>query len=477
MKRFLAIFAALTLICGILAGCGAGKSGKYDITNYRDVRNGIAVVCNDLYLYDTDGQFVSGIRSQGTGFFVGKSGEDPQYIVTNHHVIANYQDYGKGETVEVTSADDPSIAMAKCYVKIYFDSQNYVEGYVIDSDPTRDIAVVKLDKPTDQRDPLVLMKPTDEVVGTDVYAIGYPGLSDNAAINPVDQWSITDATVTSGSVSRLITSSGTGVRSLQVDINFTHGNSGGPLVTPGGAVLGINSWSVNELYDVSVNGIDSATANYSVDISEVTDMLTRLGVVYDITDKDIVESGSLFSSTLLWVIVAVIVAIVIVVIVIVIVSGNFRKKKEEQRQREEELRRQEELLRIQEEQKRQRNGGNNEVNSKIPGDSGYRVQGVAGEYAGKRFALVYGKQMTFGRRDGIVIRYPDGTPGVSGEHCTIWVENGVVFIRDGVPGKPSTHGTYVNQNKLAGNQTVQLKVGDTVGIGSDKERFVIAQKG
>ncbi len=474
MKRFIAIIAALTLICGLLAGCGQKGAGAYDITNYRDVRNGIAVVCTDLYLYDEEGQFVSGIRGQGTGFFIGKSGEDPQYIVTNHHVIENYDAYGKGESVAVTSSDDPSIAIAKCYVKVYFDSQNYVEGYVVDSDSTRDIAVIKLDKPTSLRDPLVLMKPTDETVGTDVYAVGYPGLADNAAINPVDQWSITDATITSGSVSRLVTSSGTGAKSLQVDINFTHGNSGGPLVTPGGAVLGITSWSVNELYDANLGGIDTATAYYSVDISEVVDMLNRLGISYDITDVDIGEGSGGVSSVLLWVVVAVIAVVVIVVIIVVVISLNKNKKPRYRGGN----------LDGSEFPPTPDNGGEPERRpqpqqqpaSTIPNDSGFRVQGVNGEYAGKRFALVYGKPMTFGRRDGIVIRYPDGTPGVSGEHCTVWVENGAVFVRDGVPGKPSTHGTYVNQTKLEPNQTVQLYVGDTVGIGSDREKFVIAQK-
>ena len=473
MKRFLAVLAAVILICANITACGQTGGAKYDVTNYRDVRNAIAVVHTSLYLYDSDGEMVNGWGKQGTGFFIGKAGEDPQYIVTNHHVVEDYVNLGKGELVEVSDPNNPSVVAAQSMIRIFFDSNTYLEGYVVDSDETKDIAIVKLDKPTDLREPVALMKPSDDLVGTTAYAVGYPGLAENAALNPVDQWSATDATVTSGSISRLLTTSGTGVRSLQVDINFTHGNSGGPLVTEDGYAIGINSWSFNEVYGVTLNletidvdQIDMATAYYSVDISEVIDMLTKQGIEFD----EVGASGSGkngLSTTTIIIIVAAVVVVAIIVVVIVAVSGSSKRKAPP-------IPSQPPVT--------------PQLKSPVPptpgpgpaaiaGDSGFRVQGVSGVYEGKRYALVNGKPMTFGRKEGIVIRYPDGTPGVSGEHCTIWVENGVVFIRDGAPGKPSTHGTFVNQTKLAGGQTVQLKVGDTVAIGSPKESFVIAVKG
>lgn len=473
MKRFLAVLAAVILICANITACGQTGGAKYDVTNYRDVRNAIAVVETDLTYTDENGNFEVGWIGQGTGFFIGKAGEDPQYIVTNHHVVEDYVNFGKGELVEIANPDYPNAKYAQSMIKIFFDSNTYLEGYVVDSDETKDIAIVKLDKPTDLREPLALMKPSDDLVGTTAYAVGYPDLAENAALNPVNQWSATDATVTSGSISRLLTTSGTGVRSLQVDINFTHGNSGGPLVTEDGYAIGINSWSFNEVYGVTLNldtidvdQIDMATAYYSVDISEVIDMLTKQGIEFD----EVGAGGSGkkgLSTTTIIIIVAAVVVVAIIAVVIVAVSGSSKRKAPP-------IPSQPPIT--------------PQLKSPVPptpgpgpaaiaGDSGFRVQGVSGVYEGKRYALVNGKPMTFGRKEGIVIRYPDGTPGVSGEHCTIWVENGVVFIRDGAPGKPSTHGTFVNQTKLAGGQTVQLKVGDTVAIGSPKESFVIAVKG
>lgn len=108
----------------------------------------------------------------------------------------------------------------------------------------------------------------------------------------------------------------------------------------------------------------------------------------------------------------------------------------------------------------------------LAGDSGLRIQGVTGSFAGRRVALP--RQLRIGRdpqRNDLV--YPAGTQGISGVHCVLLVENGTVYIKD----LGSTYGTFVGGRRLAANETVPLRVGDRFSLGSDRETFQIAQKG
>ena len=68
------------------------------------------------------------------------------------------------------------------------------------------------------------------MVGSTIYAVGYPGLAENVFADATTTWGPSDVSVTSGSISRLLTTSGTGQMRLQIDCVIRHGNSGGPLV-------------------------------------------------------------------------------------------------------------------------------------------------------------------------------------------------------------------------------------------------------
>lgn len=118
----------------------------------------------------------------------------------------------------------------KAYVDVYFERDDFVQANVVAFNETADIAVLRLNTPVDQRVPLVLTEPSDDMVGSSIYCIGFPGLSDNALIDATSQSGLNDMTVTGGTISRLLTSSGSGVRRIQTDAVIQHGNSGGPMV-------------------------------------------------------------------------------------------------------------------------------------------------------------------------------------------------------------------------------------------------------
>ena len=144
-------------------------------------------------------------QGQGSGFVYDGEG----HIVTNQHVV--------------DGADTVSVR--------FWDGSTY-DGTVVGSDPSTDLAVVKVDAPANVLKALELGKSDDLTVGEPVVALGSPfGL---------------EGTLTSGIVSALnreMTSPNnfTISNSIQTDAAINHGNSGGPLLNAAGEVVGVNT--------------------------------------------------------------------------------------------------------------------------------------------------------------------------------------------------------------------------------------------
>jgi putative serine protease PepD len=144
-------------------------------------------------------------QGQGSGFVY----DDEGHIVTNQHVVDGAQ------TVSVR----------------FWDGSTY-DGTVVGSDPSTDLAVVKVEAPADVLQSLALGDSDDLTVGEPVVALGSPfGL---------------EGTVTSGIVSALhrqmtAPNNFTINDSIQTDAAINHGNSGGPLVNGAGEVVGVNA--------------------------------------------------------------------------------------------------------------------------------------------------------------------------------------------------------------------------------------------
>jgi putative serine protease PepD len=144
--------------------------------------------------------------AEGSGFVYDSSG----HIVTNDHVVDGAHS-----------------------VSVKFWNGKTYDAQVVGSDSSTDLAVIKVDAPDSQLHPLSLGLSRELEVGDSVVAIGSPfGLEE---------------TVTSGIVSALhrsIDSLNQGFRiidSIQTDAAINHGNSGGPLLSSGGQVIGVNA--------------------------------------------------------------------------------------------------------------------------------------------------------------------------------------------------------------------------------------------
>lgn len=427
-KRITALLLAVLLIAVMALPVSASSFNT-------EVRNSIAPIAVHVNMNGA-----GSLYSYGTCFFIGATGEAPQYVVTNHHVVDTFLELGAGDTLTMsqTSEDGSEVATGsmKVTMRVYFDANDYVEAYIVTSDAKKDIAIFKLEKPTTKRTALALNVPTDKMIGATVYAVGFPSISDNSLLDPVSQWGKEDATVTTGAISRLATQSGTGVKQVMIDANISGGNSGGPLVDTNGHVLGVNTWSA-----IRNDGVE---ANYAVNIEEVIDLCDRNNIPYELAG-----SGS---NNLMWIIIGVVAVLAIALIVVLVL----RKKPSPATQQ-------------------------TPVSNPIPGpavapmnNSGeLRFQSTSGVFAGKRFSI--DGTVRIGRdpsRNDLV--FPNGTQGISGVHCILIAKDGVLYLQD----LGSTYGTFVNGGqRLAPNQPIVLRAGDRFSLGSDRESFVITPRG
>ncbi len=136
--------------------------------------------------------------SVGTGFFV----TDDGHLVTSNHVIANFND-----------------------VSVLLPNRRRLKAKVIKVDTTHDLALLKIAAIT----PFVYLSHSQGVPpGMDVVTMGYPHVGIQG-LTP--------------KITRGIVNSSTGLRddpsSFQFSAEIQKGNSGGPLMGPGGTVVGV----------------------------------------------------------------------------------------------------------------------------------------------------------------------------------------------------------------------------------------------
>jgi len=141
----------------------------------------------------------------GSGFIW----DDRGHVVTNFHVIRG------GNRAEVTLADHTTW-----------------EGTVVGVAPEKDLAVLRIDAPSENLRPLLIGSSGDLKVGQNVLAIGNPfGF---------------DQTLTTGIISALgreiDSMAGVPIRDvIQTDAAINPGNSGGPLLDSAGRLIGVNA--------------------------------------------------------------------------------------------------------------------------------------------------------------------------------------------------------------------------------------------
>ena len=283
LKVFGLILAVLGIAVGVL-GAVFGTQ-KYSI-NPADARNSVVWIKETLSVPELK---ANGAWA-GTGWAVGTPGEKVRYIVTNGHVIEQAYAWPKGmdDPFDYELKNGVSFEKAlmekmgkkisdldmKAEIRVYFSqsSNDYSvpEGVYFSGPSEKDIAILKLEEPTNKRIAL-LIKDSDKVqVGDEATALGFPGVSDNVQDPETISHSIDDVTVTKGIVSKRVKPNQRDYDTFQMDASINHGNSGGPLVDKNGYVIGMNTLG---------NAKDS-NMNYAIVSNEIIDILNAEGISY-----------------------------------------------------------------------------------------------------------------------------------------------------------------------------------------------------
>lgn len=174
-------------------------------------------------------------EGEGSGIIYSKEG----YIITNYHVV------------------EAALANSNAKVSVILSTGDTLNATVIGGDSFTDIAVIKVDKTG---------LTAAEFGDSDAIEVGELAV---AIGNPLGQEFA--GTVTVGyisAVNRTITSSGSTYNLIQTDAAINSGNSGGPLVSSSGKVIGINTAKI------SATGVEGM--GFSIPINEALPIVEEL---------------------------------------------------------------------------------------------------------------------------------------------------------------------------------------------------------
>ena len=224
LRRALPIGAALAIGSGAGAAIYAGSTGNSASTAtsvvasvpaqpaastttsltqlYKNVAPGVVdIIVNTK----SSGFGDQGATAEGSGFVVDTSGN----IVTNDHVVT-------GATA----------------IKVRFQDGKSVKATLVGTDPSTDVAVIKVNVAASDLHPLTFASSSAVEVGQPVAAIGSPfGLPETLTSGIVSAVNRTITAPNNYSISGAI----------QTDAPINHGNSGGPLLNASGQVIGVNA--------------------------------------------------------------------------------------------------------------------------------------------------------------------------------------------------------------------------------------------
>lgn len=263
----------------------------------------------------------NGWWASGSGFFVGKPGENPSNLITNDHVIDDFLTYDEkdhnyldtGYTYDDAGNYPIYLLFDTIELRVYYSGDDYDVAYVKDHGESNkvDLALLRIKTPTSKRQAAPLMVPDDEKLrGEIVFAYGFPGASDNYFSSGTDTYE--QPTMTSGVYNQIVNDN-KGIERISSDAKINHGNSGGPLCTEDGYVIGVNT-----------NGYQKDSSDmryYAVSTSHVMEMLDKNDVEY-------VANGTSSVGTWIGILGAIVILVVVIVLLLILKNKKSKKKKQ-----------------------------------------------------------------------------------------------------------------------------------------------------
>lgn len=452
-------------VLALLVAFGLCAPGQAKAETETDVRHGVVYLEGGI---DLDGRWIP--YDVCTAFFVGEEGDDPQYLLTDDSVTSIYEYYESGKVLGLDDGHG-DVTKGHAAIRAYFDSKNYADATLVESDERTGLSLLKIEEPTSLRVPLALRVADESMVGSDLKVTGFPGISYFSYVISATSKGENDAGVTRGELGSMHAGGSSSPTTMETSAAVLPGNTGGPATDVGGNVLGVNTWRTEK---------DGKEVNYIVDISEGILLLDRNKVAYTLADGDskpaevggnetqgrdgvteVTQDGSEETGEKsktdetdgltgqdgdgtgsqqsqgampLWLVV--LIALVGLAVAAVVAFAVVKRRKR----------------------------GNE-------GQERLVLRGTAGALSSVRHGIPQGARITIGRdANSCDVVVPPMTPGVSGRHCQVWVEGDVAYVVD----LGSTYGTRLESGEVVGtNDPLALRVGTKVFVGSQQEAFEV----
>ena len=274
-----------------------------------------------------------------------------------------------------------------------------------------------------------------------VYAIGYPGTADGLR-EEVMVADADDSTITQGVLASFLQfAQAENTWVIQHKAHINSGNSGGPLLTENGAVIGINTYGYGEGENIDLNDLEY---DLSVFIDYPIKAMDELGIHYVIYTDWV---------ALLWP------AFVGAAVLAVIIASVTRRRSFARAAVKPAVIPADRI-------------GQADIGKKASDFSPLRLQGISGDFASRRFPI--GARLRLGRdpnQNDLI--YPDSNRVISGAHCQLLMENGTLYLQD----LNSTNGTWYEGRRLNPNAKIPIHEGDTFELGRNGEVFRIELSG
>lgn len=381
-----------------------------------------------LYTLEYQNGRLTGNGCSGTGFAVGRAGEDSDVFVTNWHVVTCSGEFDPDqakvyialENATFRDAADETDRVIPCEVI-----------YITPGNP--DMAILRATEPVSGFKALPLLSSDEIMDAAHVVALGYPGVLDDfsATNGGIDDMSVTQGYVVRHAVGAEDVKSLAGTRLLIFDALISHGNSGGALVNDGGAVVGINTY-----------GFENFSAAVCIDYA--MDALDELGIQYDVYQP--APAGGLSGGAFPTTIVLAGAGIVILALAALVLALRRRPAA---------------APAIPDAPAAQAWA---DLRQKGP-DSGFTLLGPGG-----LSRPVPASGLVIGRDPAqCTLCLPAETKGVSRRHCQVTVAGGALLLAD----LGSSYGTFAAGQRLEPNRPVPLPRGGSFCLGGEELTFTV----
>lgn len=355
----------------------------------------------------------------GSGFCVSNPEDENAVFVTNWHVATGDGEYDENhvqlwilqENCGIRDLDhqpDPSRSIECKIVTTTFGSP--------------DFAILETTKPAADYKALPLLSSKEVEIGETVYALGYPS---NVGAVSVSNSGIEDITVTNGIVSQRMQDSFDATWVLMHTALISGGNSGGPLITEQGAVVGVNTYTFAD------------NRYFAIYTDYITNALEMEGIPYQVYGE-----GPGIPVLKIVIIAAIALAVLAAVVIAVVVIRKKRAKASAKKE-----------------------NADIEVTKADDAQHQNQVQMVTFrlKMPDGRIIPVNKTVMTIGRDPGCDICIAKENSNISRYHCKLEIIQGRLVVSD----TASRNGTFIHGKQIPAGTRVALKSGSSFAMGQN----------